>query len=64
VNIVFLGEAIRQIVSMLVDTLSKVRSHTCIQGAIPFAAKNVNVKLLQRLSLDSCLRRNDIITSL
>ena len=64
VNIVFLGETVHQIVSMLVYTLNKIRGHSCIQGAIPFAAKNVNVKLFQGLSLDSRLRGNDIITSL
>jgi len=64
VNIVFLGETVHQIVSMLVYTLNKIRGHSCIQGAIPFAAKKVNVKLFQGLSLDSRLRGNDLIAIL
>ena len=49
---------------MLVYTLHKVRGDACIQGAIPFAAKNVNEELLQKLSLDSRLHGNDMMTSL
>jgi hypothetical protein len=43
---------------MLVYTLNKIRGHSCIQGAIPSAAKKVNVELFQGLSLDSRLRRD------
>jgi hypothetical protein len=77
VNFIFPSETVHQIVLMLVYTLHKVRGDACIQGAIPFAAKNVNEELLQKLSLDSrsppsrgracpCESRggNDMITSL
>jgi hypothetical protein len=64
VNFIFPSETAHQIVLMLVYTLHKVRGDASIQGAIPFAAKNVNEELLQKLSLDSRLRGNDMITSL
>jgi len=57
-------ETVHQIVSMLVYTLNKIRGHSCIQGAIPFAAKKVNIKLFQGLSLDSRLPGNDLIAIL
>jgi len=50
VNTVFLAETLHQVVFVFVHTLNKVGGYTCIKGAIAFATKHVNVKLLQRLS--------------
>ena len=60
VNPIFTGETVGQIVFMFIYTLNKIRRHTCIQGAIPLATKNVNIESVQLLSLDSRLRGNDI----
>jgi len=54
-NTVFLSKTGDQIVLMLIYALDKIRCHTCIQGAISLATKNVNIEFLQLLSLDSCL---------
>jgi hypothetical protein len=58
-NAVFPGETINQIIFMFVYTLNKVRRHPCIQSAISFAAKNVNVKYFQIIPLDSRFCGND-----
>ena len=46
---------------MLIYALGKVGGHACVQGAITLAAKDVDVRLLQRLFLDSGLRGDDTI---
>jgi hypothetical protein len=63
-NIIFARETLNQVVFVFVNTLNKVGCHACIQSAIPLAAKNVNVKVLQMLPLDSRLRGNDEIIKL
>ena len=59
VNFVSLRETVDKIVFVFVDTLNKTRGHACIKGAIPFATKNVDVKLFQMFPLDSRFRGND-----
>ncbi len=63
-NMIFMSETLNQFVFVFINTLNKVGCHACIQSTIPLAAKNVNVKVLQMLSLDSRLRGNDEIIKL
>lgn len=54
---------------MFVNALDEVGGNACVQCAVSFTTKNIDVEILHRKisafdqykTLDSCLRRNDVI---